>query len=205
MTKRKKINLTEEELVKTIDRVVNSLAYKFKFGYFDVEDIKQQGRLFALEGLKQYDGVRPLFNFLKIHVHNRLCNFKRDNFARLNSPCDTCRHKKTVHNHCTCSKYAVQDECKTYRRWEQRNRSKINLMLPVDISNLEDNEEPAVVENLDVGGDIDYNDLLAAIEDKIPVNQRGLFLRLKYNIKLTQTEKKQLQIIVLEILDERKR
>jgi hypothetical protein len=35
-----------------------------------------------MEALDRYDGVRPLENFLSIHIKNRLNNFKRDNYYR---------------------------------------------------------------------------------------------------------------------------
>ena len=83
-------NMTEEQVIQTIDNIANRLASKFKFGYHEIEDMKQQARLFAWEGLKNYDGIRPLENFLWTHVRNRLYNFKRNNFGRPDKPCDTC-------------------------------------------------------------------------------------------------------------------
>ena len=56
--------MTEDEVVQTINLIANRLAGKFKFGYHELEDMKQQARLFAWEGLENYDGVRPLENFL---------------------------------------------------------------------------------------------------------------------------------------------
>ena len=53
-------NMTEEEVLKTIEHIANKLCYKFKFGYHGVEDMKQQATLFALEGLEAYDEKRPL-------------------------------------------------------------------------------------------------------------------------------------------------
>jgi len=52
--KKKKTNkqVDENELLKVIDIISKKLAYKFKFGYHSVEDMKQQISMFALEGLK---------------------------------------------------------------------------------------------------------------------------------------------------------
>ena len=43
--------MTEEEVLSIIESVVNVLAFNFKFGYFDLDDMKQQGRMYALEAL----------------------------------------------------------------------------------------------------------------------------------------------------------
>ena len=49
--------MTEEQVVQTIDIIANRLAKKFKFGYHDIDDMKQQARLFAWEVIENYDGV----------------------------------------------------------------------------------------------------------------------------------------------------
>ena len=82
--------MTEKQVIQIINNIANRLAGKFKFGYHDLEDMKQQARLFAWEGMENYDGIRPLENFLWTHVRNRLYNFKRNNFGRPDKPCDSC-------------------------------------------------------------------------------------------------------------------
>ena len=71
--KKKKQNreISEQELLDTIDIISTKLSYKFKFGYHELEDMKQQISIFALEGLQNYDYQRPLENFLWTHVRNR--------------------------------------------------------------------------------------------------------------------------------------
>jgi DNA-directed RNA polymerase specialized sigma24 family protein len=87
-------NYTETEVIDIINTVADRLCYKFKFGYHSAEDMKQQARLYAWEGMEKYDGKRPLENFLWTHVRNRLYNFKRNNYSRLEKPCDTCEFFK---------------------------------------------------------------------------------------------------------------
>ena len=77
-------NIPEEEVLEIIEIVATRLCHKFKFGYHTAEDIKQQARMFAWEGLDKYDEIRPLENFLWTHVRNRLYNFKRNNYSRPN-------------------------------------------------------------------------------------------------------------------------
>ena len=72
--------ITQAQIVETIDKVMGSLANKFKFGIHQRDDLMQQGRLIAWRAiLEKYDGKRPLENFLRVHLRNRIINFKRDN------------------------------------------------------------------------------------------------------------------------------
>ena len=57
-------NISQEDVLKIIERIVNRLSSKFKFGYYDIDDIKQEARIEALNGLAHYDEKRPLENFL---------------------------------------------------------------------------------------------------------------------------------------------
>ena len=87
-TKKTALNQVDEnEFLKIVDIISKKLAYKFKFGYHEYDDMKQQISIFALEGLKNYDHKRPLENFLWTHVRNRLFNYKRDNYQRPDKPC----------------------------------------------------------------------------------------------------------------------
>lgn len=82
--------LSEAELIEAIDYVVDSLAGGFVFGYFTIEDIRQEARCFALEGLRNFDPnfksegalEEKLRSFLFRHVRNRLMNLKRDKQGR---------------------------------------------------------------------------------------------------------------------------
>ena len=82
--------INEEDLITIVNKIANRFASTFKFGYHEIEDMKQQAWQVALEGLKDYDGERPLENFLWTHIRNRLYNFKRDNYFRPEKPCDRC-------------------------------------------------------------------------------------------------------------------
>ena len=82
--------MTEKEVLDVIDIAVRRLAYKFRFGYHTVEDIKQEGRFVALKALKKYDSSRPLENYLWTAVRNGLFNNKRDNYERPDLPCKNC-------------------------------------------------------------------------------------------------------------------
>jgi DNA-directed RNA polymerase specialized sigma24 family protein len=74
--------MSESEVLEVINRIADRYAYKFRFGYFEAEDIRQEAFLIAYTGLAHYDKSRSLENFLYIHLSNRLKNFKRDNYYR---------------------------------------------------------------------------------------------------------------------------
>jgi DNA-directed RNA polymerase specialized sigma24 family protein len=74
--------ITPEQFT-TIQKIAKQLAPRYVFGSYERDDIEQEATIMALDGLKRYDGVRPLENFLYTHVNNRLKNFKRDNFYRI--------------------------------------------------------------------------------------------------------------------------
>jgi DNA-directed RNA polymerase specialized sigma subunit len=62
--------------------VSNRLANKYTFPNYETDDIIQEAFIIGMEAMNRYDGVRPLENFLSIHIKNRLKNFKRDNYYR---------------------------------------------------------------------------------------------------------------------------
>ena len=70
-------NMTEQEDVKVMQKVAKAYSYKFRFGYFTADDIEQEAYVEAIKGMEDYDGKRPLENFLLVHIHNKLKNLKR--------------------------------------------------------------------------------------------------------------------------------
>lgn len=76
-------NMSEDEVISTIMRVARKLAPKFVFASYEEEDIIQEAFIIGIEGLEKYDSSRPLSNFMFTHISNRLKNFKRDNYYRL--------------------------------------------------------------------------------------------------------------------------
>jgi len=82
----KTINKTEKLLLdnnvmEIIESIINMIAPSFTFSYYDVDDIKQEARIFALEALKRFDPEKgELRTFLLTHIKNRLINLRRDNY-----------------------------------------------------------------------------------------------------------------------------
>ena len=191
-------NMTEKQVLQTIDNIANRLASKFKFGYHEIEDMKQQARLFAWEGLKNYDGIRPLENFLWTHVRNRLYNFKRNNFGRPDKPCDTCpffdRNFLNSKGY-GCKAYDNHEECDLFLGWMNRNTAKRNIM---NTSKLDlDIQDRNSVENK-----FDRSDIFNLVDSSLPVQYREDWIRLTNDLKLPKARKEIIVEIVLNILKE---
>jgi hypothetical protein len=194
--------MTEEEVMVVINNVANRLARRFKFGYHEIDDMRQQARLFAWEGLEHYDGVRPLENFLWTHVHNRLFNFKRDKYERPGKPCADCGNCQYDDlSGDDCLKFPDKMECEPYSMWAKRSKRKKNLMNPIDISNIDDEHEKNMSVHTDPGRLTDYDNMMKIIDRELPTNLRAQFLRLKFGTKLSKVNKIKIQTTIREILE----
>lgn len=194
--KRKKI--TEDQFLKALDIISKKLIYKFKFGYHEIEDMKQQASIFALEGLEKYDHKRPLENFLWTHVRNRLFNFKRDNYFRPESVCTTCPFydPKCLKSNNQCSKFTNKNNCSLYNQWENRNNIKKNLMRPLNI----DNESHNLKSSKDISDILSNKELIKLIEANIETKHRETYLKLKGGNKINKKDLVKLQEHIAHIL-----
>jgi RNA polymerase sigma factor (sigma-70 family) len=73
-------------------KVINRIAPKYTFGYYDVDDIKQEAYIICFEALEKYDPSRPFENFISKHLSNRLKTLIRDKYSRSNI--DSPKHEK---------------------------------------------------------------------------------------------------------------
>jgi hypothetical protein len=196
--KRKKVK--EEDFLQALENISKKLIYKFKFGYHEIEDMKQQAAIFALEGLENYDNKRPLENFLWTHVRNRLFNFKRDNYFRPDNVCVGCpffdpKFKKSANQ---CAKFLNKNDCSIYSQWSDRNTTKKNIMQPTNI----DHSDTDLKSNNNIFDFISNNELLSIIEDKIHTKYRETYLKLKGGSKVSKQDLKKLQDHISQILQE---
>ena len=196
--------MTEKEVLEVIDKVATKLAYKFKFGYHDVEDMKQQGRLFAIQGMDNYDDSRPLENFLWTHVRNRLFNYKRDNFERPDKPCYSCPFYdpecKSSKNQ--CEEFEDKQECDLYFGWSSRNSSKKNLMSPIGMSEVSNEKEGNMNISSSLLEKLANKEILTLIDENIPLELRLDYLRLKNGLKLPRHKRDAIVGIIKHILKE---
>ena len=188
-TKDNLYGVKEEDFLNVINIITKKLAYKFKFGYHDIDDMKQQITIFAIEGLKNYDHKRPLENFLWTHVRNRLFNYKRDNYQRPNKPCITCPlYDQYLKNSSSgCSKYQNKNDCDLYYKWLNRNNNKKNLMHLTTIDEIKDYGN--LFENSsDYTQDLDTKEILNKIEDHLNGELREIYLKLKNGTRVNKSD-----------------
>jgi RNA polymerase sigma factor (sigma-70 family) len=72
-------NMSQEEVLETIQIIIGRIAPKYTFQGYEIEDIKQEAFIICVDALDRYDPTRPLENFLSVNLSNRLKNFVRDN------------------------------------------------------------------------------------------------------------------------------
>lgn len=77
-------------------KVIDRIAPKYTFGYYDVDDIKQESYIICLEALSKYDQNRPFENFISKHLSNRLKTLIRDKYSRSNI--ESPKHEKLNQN-----------------------------------------------------------------------------------------------------------
>ncbi len=180
---------TEEEVIQTIYRVARRLAHKFKFGFHSDQDIIQQAFIIVIQSdcLSKYDTSRPLENFLASHLKNRLYNFKRDNYARPESPCLSCPLKAYLPPD-GCSAYEDKLECKFYSRWINSNTSKKNIINTVHIDNIVDNNETRMCYNQDLTADLFNTDLHKKILDELSFRSRKFYIMFLNNCSVKRSD-----------------
>lgn len=65
-----------------IREIARAAAKKYTFPNYDEDDIEQEAFIIGLEAMSRYDPDRPLENFLRVHIKNRLSNLRRDKYYR---------------------------------------------------------------------------------------------------------------------------
>ncbi len=211
-TKRKKKKTTlangvsEQEFLTVLENISKRLGHKFKFGYHSYEDMKQQAAIFALEGLEKYDNKRPLENFLWTHVRNRLFNYKRDNYQRPDKPCLSCvfydAHCATSTNQ--CNEYDDKTNCEEYNTWNNRNTNKKNIMKPVGIEDLKEQNVsiPKLASDNSILEIVSNKQVLKILDENIPAQHRSTYLKLKYGDKIYKNNLNKLLECIKTILKE---
>ncbi len=193
--------MTEAEVMADIEHVVEFIAPKFVFGYFDVDDIKQEARIECVNLLakEKFDENRQLRNYLYRHLQFRLINLHRNLQFRNEPPCKECAAGRTCgpEGSATCAKHAS---------WLSRNQLKCNLMNPFHLgSTSEDGQgdspfsriEGDVVSPHEEAGD---REVQRKLDLCLSVDLRGVFLRLRDGVPQPESARKRLKNEMKRIL-----
>jgi len=201
--------MTEEEVLYSIEVIVKGLSYKYRFGYYDIDDIRQEARTAAIKGLEKYDPTKgKLQTFLWTHVKNQLFNLKRNKFERHDKPCFNCPLKAydpdCLNSDNQCTAFDDKLNCKPYYNWLKNNSAKKNLMSPVTIDNVQMEHESNMKEESDIVEDINTANIISLLDSKIPVNLRPLWIKMKNDIKINKADRGKILSAIQEILEEEK-
>lgn len=179
---------TEEEVLAAIERTVSLLSTTYTFGYYDVDDIKQFGRMKAIELMNggAYDPSKPLENFIYTHVKRRLLNLRRNLNMRSDPPCKACH----AGEHCT------PGGCAKYESWRKRNVSKANLMRPVEMEECHENRGLSP----DLSMSIDHVQMMQKIDEELPVEFRLVWKQLLDGVKVPRAKIEAVRQVVQKIL-----
>ena len=181
--------MTEQEVTDTIQKVVNRVAHKYTFGHSDVEDIKQEAFMIAMEALGRYDEERPLENFLAVHVNNRLKNFKRDNYYRQELL------SKLTNRH---GEYKPSLEKRI-----RENNAKRYLMEPITLGVVRDEGEANMRVESDSHQQVIEKELLTLIDRHLPANMRADYLRIIHDVYVPRQRREEIYEIIQKILYEK--
>lgn len=171
--------MTEAEVLATMTRVVDRIAHKYRFGYFDIDDIKQEAFIIAMEAMDRYDEARPLENFLAVHISNRLKNFKRDNFFRP--------------DYVPPSGKIIND-----------NNTKRFLMEPLDIDNIRDEHERNMRGEENIVDDLAKKELMSIVDTSLDMGLRSDYLRILHGVYVPKPRREQIYESIMQILREYK-
>ena len=192
--------LTEAEVLAVIESAVAYLAPSFKFGYFDIEDMKQEGTIFCLEAMDSFDFSKStqdnvadaLLTFLKTHVRWRFLNMRRKQLTRVEPPqcdCDLCINDSE--DRLDCSKYS---------HWIKRNISKKSLMEPFDVDEI---HSMAASTSQNIDDIVVSSDILAILDEHIPANMRADYKRFVEGVSISKSKRERLISHIKIILAEK--
>lgn len=171
--------MTETEVLAIMTTVVNRIAHKYRFGYYDIDDIKQEAFIIAMEAMDRYDEGRPLENFLAVHISNRLKNFKRDNFFR-------------------------PDYVPPSGKITNDNNTKRFLMEPLDIDNIRDEHERNMRGEENIVDELAKKELMNIIDTSLDMGLRGDYLRILHGVYVPKPRREQIYESIMQILREYK-
>ena len=181
--------LTEQEVLQIIQKTVAYLAPSFKFGYFDTEDMKQEGTIFCLEALDSFNFDKScqeevgdaLLTFLKTHVRWRFLNMRRKQLTRLEPPICECKLCK--------NDSANRLDCKKYSNWVKRNVAKKSLMEPFDVSEIHTVDASFT---FDIEMNILSSDVIEILNEHVPASIRSDYRRFMEGVSVPKARREKL-------------
>jgi len=175
---------TEAEVLAVIDKAIRNLSQTYRFGYYDVEDMMQEGRLEALRLLEK-DVFEPdrncsLEQFIRVHVRNQFINLRRKKMERRAPPCDVCPNALDGDDF-PCNLYLDRSDCKKWAGWVERNTSKKSLVESFEPSQVSLANH---VEETDLVRSLVAQELLALMDEHMPIILKSDYRRYLEGVRL---------------------
>ena len=193
-------DVTEQQALDAIERAARILVPKFErvFGVsVGVDDLYQQIRLFGWEAVtsgKFNPDKQSLEGFVFVHTRNRVLNMRRDLITRSDTPCARCHAGEP------CGREVEGEQCQVYRRWKARNVSKANLQHAVGLEVTSDEGEPTMRHASSAECSAEINEILAVIDEELPIHLRPDWLRLREGASLPKPRRLAIEQAVRDIL-----
>lgn len=194
--------MTGQEVIDIIEKVANEFGKSFAFGYYELDDIKQEIRMESLKVLPLYNPIdkdgnktRPLANFLYRNAMNKILNLWRNKYQRRDSPCKLC-HEGRQNEH-TNGKY-----CTKYLRWKKLNSTKAHLTRPLTLSGIDEETESNIATKDFTAENVNANEFKEIINKKLHPSLRTDYLRMLAKEKIPSTRRKLVEDAIKEIISE---
>jgi len=177
---------TEQQVLDDIYNAVNGLVSNFCFGYYDEDDLRQEGFIFATEALPSFlpDKGCSLKTFLRVCVRNQFINLRRNKLHRNSPPCLSCGFVNSSDKTC-CVEFEDKNECAKWSGWYYRNQAKRSLVESCDASKV---AHVIPSDDLDVFTHISRAELLQCVSDEIPLELRADYMRLLDGARLSKSK-----------------
>ena len=180
--------MTEEEVLKTIDTLATRFAHKFKFGFYDIDDIRQEIYIMGLDALSRYDGRVPLENFLAVHIKNRLKSLKRDKYMREGYICTYCNNESPDCQH--CNKRMLKNNAKKY------------LIEPLDIDGISDESEPNMWRDSETTLDVIIQEYVYLIDKYLNMSYRMDYIKMRNGTYVSKQRREEIEAVINNIISE---
>jgi len=194
---------TEEQVLTSLENALDTVAPSFPFGYFEEEDIRQEGFLEALQILPKYDPKHKsscsLQSFLITALRRRFINLHRNKLYRNTPPCLTCSLFDKGARECTVYEEDNKEECSKWLGWYNRNQAKRSLMESCDSSKV---THMMHGENTDVCTQLSTAELMQYVSSKISLANRADYCRFIEGARLSKQRREAVVDEVRKIVGE---
>lgn len=169
--------MTEAEVLATIEQAVDVLAPSFVAPGHDLDDVKQHGRVAALEALStgRYDPLRPLGSFLFVAIKRRLLNLRREVMRTDDVGCRGCYRAWLSGADEGCGQ--ATRGCRRFAKWRRNQDSRHRLLQAQSMDDVPIPDGALAVEST-VVEDAAAQELRDRIAAELPADLRGPFLRM---------------------------